>query len=130
LGFVGPEDEEIVAGAFVLWLVETAEDMGVEQHLEEGVHIASLGLELLRHGDTDDFSPVDIAEVEGVFSGAENLGDFRGEKILKVVRDGLADSADLLGRLLQVALAKMIENLVTAWRLVEMREVIERGPGS
>ena len=89
LRFVGPEDEQVVATALVGGLVEAAQRVGVEEHLQERVHGAALDLELLRHGDADDFAAINVCEVEGVRAGAEDLGDLGRDECLEVVRDGL-----------------------------------------
>jgi len=63
--------------------------MGVEEHLEEGVHGAALDLKLLRHGDADDFAAVGVGEVERIRAGAEDLRDLGRDERLEGVRDGL-----------------------------------------
>ena len=77
LRLVGPEDEEIVVSPLILRLVEAAQHMGIEQHLEKRVHITPFRLEFLRHGDADDLAAVDFGEIKGVFRWAKDLGDFR-----------------------------------------------------
>jgi hypothetical protein len=80
----------------------------VEKHLQKGVHVAPLRLELLRHGDANDFAPVDLAEVERVFRWTKDLRDFRRQEMLEVVRDGFLDATDLLRRLIEKTILEMI----------------------
>jgi hypothetical protein len=84
LRFVGPEDDEIIATALGGGLVEPAQGVGLKRHLEEGVHVAALDLELLRHGDADDLAAVDVGEIDRARSGAKDLGDLRGDECLRL----------------------------------------------
>ena len=102
LGLVGPEDDEVVALALFPWLVEETERVRIEEHLEEGVNVAPLGLELLRHRYADDFAAVDVGEVERIGRWTEDLGNVWRDECLEVVRDGFFHSTDLLGPLVEL----------------------------
>ena len=109
LGFVCPEDDQVVALAFFLRFVEATQRVRIKQHFEEGVDVTALGLELLRHGDADDLAPVDLGEVEGVRGGAEDLRDVGCDERLEIVGNRLFHAADLLGRLIQEAVAEVAD---------------------
>src|SRR5205807_1803054 len=107
LGFVGPKNNEIILGTLAFGLVEAAQRVIVEQQLEEGIYVTALGLEFLRHCCQDDFALVDSPEIERAFLGAEYLGNFGREEVLKVVADGFAHTSKLFVRLGQETVCKV-----------------------
>ena len=108
LRFVSPENEQIGVSSLILRLVEAPQNVRVKEHLQKGVHVAAFGLELLRHRHADNFALVDVREIEGVFGRAKDLRQIGCEEMLKVVGDGLAHAAELLGRLAEKAIAEMV----------------------
>ena len=108
LGFVGPEDDEVVAGAFGFGFVEAAEGVVVEKEFEEGVHVAAFGLESLGHGDQNDLSLIHRGEIECAFTSAEDFGDFGGEEVLEVIANGFANAAKLFIGLIEEAIGEMV----------------------
>ena len=125
LGFVGPEDDEVVAGAFGFGFVEAAEGVVVEKEFEEGVHVAAFGLEALGQRDEDNFALIDGAEVEGAFAGAEDFGHFGGEEVLEVIANGFANAAKLFIGLIEEAIGEMVVNGGAAGRLEKAFEVFQ-----
>ena len=97
-----------------------------EKHLQEGVHVAALDLELLRHGDADDFPAIDVREVEGVLARAENLCYVAGDEWLEIVGNGLLDTADLLRWLREEAAGEVSGEFLAVGRLLATGEVGQR----
>lgn len=125
LGFVSPQDEEIITRPFGLVFVEPAKGVVVKKEFEEGIHVAAFGLEALGHGDEDDFALIDGAEVEGAFASAEDFGDFGRQKVLKVIANGFAHAAKLLVGLAEKAIRKMSIHRDPAWCFEKTFEVFQ-----
>ena len=126
LRFVGPQNQQVCIFPLRFRSVESAEDVGVKEHFQAGVHVPAFGLELLRHGDADDLAAVDLVELEGVRFGTENLCDLRREEILEIVGDGLANAAKLLGRLVEIAVLEVVDQAAAALGGIAVSEVAER----
>ncbi|MDB6175527.1 MAG: hypothetical protein JWL59_4838 [Chthoniobacteraceae bacterium] len=99
--------------------------MGVEEHLQERVHVSALDLELLGHGHANDFAAVDIGEVERVRTRAKDSDDVRGDECLEIVGDGFFYAADLLGRLVEKSVPEMSHHLVARGAGIGVDEVVE-----
>jgi hypothetical protein len=63
-------------------------------------------LKLLWHGNTDDFSVVDLIHGKGWLVGAEDLRDFRIEKLRQVGADHALYATELLHRLAEVSITE------------------------
>jgi hypothetical protein len=126
LRFVGPKDQQIVPLALLCRFVEAAQSVRVEQHFEKCVDIAPLHLELLRHRHANDLAAIQISEVETVSGGAENLGDFWSDEWLEIIGDRFFHAADLLWRLREKTIRKMLGEFAPAHRLMTGREVSHR----
>ena len=124
MGFVGPQNKEIVVFTLFLWPVEAAQDVRVEEHFQERVHVPTFGLELLRHGDADDLASVDVTELEGVVAGTKDLRDVRRQKIMQIVGDGLLHAAHLLGWLGEVAVLEMLHERAAAFGRIAFRQLL------
>ena len=94
--------------------VEPAQGVKVIRELQDGVDVKPLALELLRHGDTDDFSGVDLIHREGRLIRAEHFGDFRIDEELEIRAESSLHTAKLLGRLAEKAIAKGDDQLMRA----------------
>ena len=126
LRFVGPEDEQVVAPTFFRGFVKAPEDVHVEEHLQERVHVAALHLEFLRHSDADNLSAVDVGEVECVRTRTKDLGDLRCDECLEVIGDRLFHAADLLGWLSEKTIGEVLNQLAPAGGLMARGEVAHR----
>ena len=110
LRFVRPQDEQIVISAFSLGFIEPAQGVFVEKQFQKRVDVAAFSLEFLRHGDADDFTLVNFAEIKGVVFGAKHLGDFGREKVLQIIADGFPHTAKLFIRLVEKAVYEVLMN--------------------
>ena len=109
LRFVRPKNEQIVYRPFRFWFVKTAQGVVIEQQFSEGAHVTPLGPKLLRHGQADDFTPIDVREFERALRGAEHLRHLRRQEVLQIVADGFADAAKLFFRLVQEAVREVFD---------------------
>ena len=100
--------------------------MGVEQHLEEGVHVPAFCLKLLRHRHTDDFAPVDFAEIKGAFVRTKDLCDVRRQEVLEIIGDGLLHTANLFGWLIEETVFEMLAQYHTPFRLIPTGQIVQR----
>jgi hypothetical protein len=78
----------------------------VIRELQDRVGVKPLGLELLGHGDANDFPGVDLSNRERWLVRAEHLGDFRVHEKFEVRAESSLNTAKLLGRLAEKSVAK------------------------
>jgi hypothetical protein len=106
LSFVGEKDDKIGLLAFPGGFVEPAQGMEVIGELQDRVDVKPLRLELLRHGDTDDFPGIDLTNRKRRLVRAEHLGDFRVDEEFEIRAERSLYAAELFGRLTEKAIAE------------------------
>ena len=86
--------------------VEPAQGVKVIRELQDRVDVKPLGLELLRHGDADDFSGVDLIHRKRRLVRAEYLGDFRVDEEFEIRAERSLHATKLFGRLTEKSVTK------------------------
>ena len=104
----------------------------VKEHLEKRVHVTTLHLIFLRHGNADDFSVVNIGKIEGIAFAdrAENFGDVRYAETLEIIPDRFTDAPQLLRRLVLVTIEEMIPEFIPPWRFMAFGQNFMASPRS
>src|SRR5439155_24993304 len=108
LGLVGPEDEKVIIGALGPGPVETSQAVLVKQQLQEGVHIETLGLKLLRHRQANDSATINVTKVKSAVRAAKHLRDFGSDEVLKVIADGFAHPPELFFGLFEESVCEVV----------------------
>ena len=106
LSLVREKDDEIGLIPFFRLFIESAQGMEVIREFQDRVDVKPLRLELLRHGDTDDFPGVDLTNRKGRLVCAEDFRDFRVDEEFEIGAERSLHAAELFGRLAEKAVAK------------------------
>lgn len=72
LSLVREKNDEIVFLTFLGGFVESAQGMKIVGRFQDRIDVETFALKFLRHGETDDFSSIDLGNGKGRLVGAED----------------------------------------------------------